>query len=381
MTTIYCRISSAGQEQGTSIDSQQEACQRLARTNGIASVNIVHETHSAYNSVPPLLEVLLRKKNHRYIFYAVDRFSRNVKLGIENATLLVKNKCTLIFAREKLTVTSTEGPQWNKLVGHLRQSEAESQAISMRVKGAITYLKGKGYHASSHVPFGFEARPDPIKPQRKRLHEEPSEQAILDFIRMCRTEEAKVSEINRLLRIISPAFSRDPIIVEHPDHITKDGYYKPLKTLVSIFTYKDIAHFLNEYGANHRGKEWTALNVSSVLRRADKDQPNVESITESFSFASMDDAESEEEPPKKKVQKKMPPKIPPKKKVPPRRKAQQMEDSDEEEVKVDKSGNKVYPGVTMKDVEESSDEPELDTEDEDEIVRQIPQKRAKPKRK
>ena len=376
MTTIYCRISSAGQEQGTSIDSQQEACQKLARANGIAAVSIIHETHSAYNSVPPLLEVLLRKKNHRYIFYAVDRFSRNVKLGIENATLLLKNKCTLIFDREELTVTSSEGTQWDKLVEHLEQAEAESRAISMRVKGAITYLKGKGYHASGHVPFGFETRPDPIKPQRKRLHEELSEQAILAFIRMCRTEKAKVAEINRLLRIISPRFSENPIIVEHPDHVTKDGYYKPLKTLVSVFTYKDIAYFLNEYGANHRGKAWTAQSVSSVLRH--KDQPDVEGITESFSFASMDDAESEEEPPKKKVQKKMPPKMPQKKKVPPR-KAQQMEDSDEEEVKVDKSGNKVYPGVTMKDVEESSDEPELDTEDE--IVRRIPQKRAKPKRK
>lgn len=271
-TTIYCRISSQSQAQGVSLDAQMSFCENYLSGGSLSdgtmeSFATVQEIASAYSyKTPPLLNILVQKKNHRVVFYSVDRFSRNSVIGITNALTMLKNKTTLIFSQENLILfpkDSQEGSrtsqEWNRFIDLLSHAHAESRAISNRVKSSIRYLRENGFHISGSVPYGFEAVPDVSNPQRKRLHECKVETEILNFIQLCRRKNASVAEINEAISVCSPLARANPIVIEKNSRV--------LQTLENSIEYRDIAWFLNEYGLSYRGKEWTIYSVSSVYNR------------------------------------------------------------------------------------------------------------------
>lgn len=299
-TTVYCRISSIGQADGVSLDAQLDECKRALAGNKIVDPILVQEVCSAYESTPPMLEILTRKRNHRMVFYAVDRFSRNVLNGIENATKMLKQGCELIFIRDRLVVREASGTNWLKLVQLITQAEAEAKAISARVTGAIAYLKRNGYHHSGHVPFGFDAVQDVEKPNRKRLRANADEEHVMKFIVLCRTRGSKVTELNKALTAAAPAAARDPIVLEWTDK----GETKKMKELKYEMEYEDITYFLNEHGLTYRGKRWTKASVSAVyqrfLKRKREAGRDVDDLAEDmFSFglgdSDSDETESDEE--------------------------------------------------------------------------------------
>jgi DNA invertase Pin-like site-specific DNA recombinase len=285
-TTVYCRISSVGQLSGFSLDVQLDECKRALVANNISDAVVVQEVHSAYEEIPPLLQELIRKRKHRMVFYAVDRFSRNVIKGIESAQTLINNKCVLIFIRERLMVDSTNGKEWLKLVQLLTQAEAESKAISNRVKSVVAYLKRSGYHTSGRVPFGFSVSPDAIIPKRKRLHPNHQESDVMKFITLCRTKGATIDSINQALDRAVPGAIADPIVIEWKD---KDKTIK-LEALKYEMSYQDITYFLNEYGILYRGKRWTINLVQSVGRRSQKSaENNLLELDKEFSLFGFDE--------------------------------------------------------------------------------------------
>lgn len=269
-TTVYCRISSVSQLNGFSLAVQLDECKRALLANNISKADIVQEVNSAYEEIPPLLQKLIHKRAHRMVFYAVDRFSRNVNKGIESAQTLINNKCVLVFIRDQLIVESTNGEEWFKLVQLLTQAEAESKAISNRVKGVVAYLKRSGYHTSGRVPFGFSVSPDAIIPKCKRLHPNQQESDVMKFITLCRTKGASIESINQALDRAVPGAIADPIVIEWKD---KDKTIK-LEALKYEMSYQDITYFLNEYGILYRGKRWTINLVQSVYRRSQKSAEN-----------------------------------------------------------------------------------------------------------
>lgn len=279
-TIVYCRISSSGQTKGVSLDFQLDECKRALISNKISDFALVQEVNSAYEQIPPLLNTLLCKRSHRIVFYAVDRFSRNVAHGIESAKTLIKNKCVLVFIKDQLIVDTTEGAQWLKFVQLLTHSEAESRSISIRVKSAICYLKRKGYHVSGHVPYGFSTIPDSENPKRKCLSPDEKESDILNFISFCRTKGTSIEQLNRALEKISPNIS-DPIVLEW----TEDNKTEELKCIRYEISYEDIAYFLNAYEVSYRGKNWTSSLVRSVYSRSKKDPvEKLEKDLSSFEF-------------------------------------------------------------------------------------------------
>ena len=290
-TTIYCRISSLNQTQGVSLEAQLEECNQVLHFNKQTADSVVQEVCSAYESTPPLLAILTRKRNHRVVFHAVDRFSRNVLNGVENAKQMLKYHCELIFVRERLVVRKTEGAEWLRLMSLITQAEAESKAISLRVKSTISFLKKHGYQHSSHVPYGFSAMPDPAKPHLNRLHPNTTENAIVKFIVLCRTKGSSIGDINKALREFSPSAYKNPIVIEWTDK----GETTALSFLKYAMSYDDIAYFLNEYGMVYRGKKWDSSNVSSVYRRFFKRNDADEVNELSFDFSLSDDEDDDEE--------------------------------------------------------------------------------------
>lgn len=288
-TIIYCRISSIGQTEGVSLDAQLDQCKQLCVSNRIENTTHVQEVSSAYSSTPPILDTISKYRNTRVVFYAVDRFSRNVQNGINMAEAMLKNKCVLVFAREQLVVNSVDSLLWSTFVAAMRQAETESKAISQRVKGAITYLKRHGYHASGHIPYGYSVVPDADKPNRKRLVENPDEQKVLTFIRLCITRGSLVSEINDALKVINPR--ADSIVIEHRDE------FEPLKRLAEGMQMTDIAYFLEK--STYRGKPWTAARVSSAWKQATRQQTAaVDAVDDMFQFMNIEnkyDGESDRE--------------------------------------------------------------------------------------
>jgi DNA invertase Pin-like site-specific DNA recombinase len=322
-TTIYCRISSIGQAEGVSLDAQLDECKRALAANKVTDAVFVQEVCSAYENTPPLLGIVARKRNHRVVFYAVDRFARNVLNGVENARTMLKNKCELIFIRDRLVVRQAAGAEWLRLVQLITQSEAESKAISARVTGAIAYLKRNGYQYSGHVPFGFDSVQDEAKPNRKRLRVNKDEDHVLKFIVLCRTKGAKVSDVNKALVRIAPAAAQDPIVLEWSDK----GVTKKLKELKYEMSYEDIAFFLNDHGLEYRGKEWTVASVSAVHLRLKKrkrqDEMDVDDVAEQMAFGFNISDESDDETYEPSDDSSM--------------------DTDDSEVKVDQSGWQVPP--------------------------------------
>lgn len=285
-TTIYCRISSVGQVDGVSLDAQLDECKKACAANKLSLPTTVQEVCSAYESIPPLMKVMLNKRNHRFMFYAADRFSRNVALGLEMAKKIIKNGSIIVCLREKLVVDKMEGPAWLKFVQALTQAEGESKAISARVKGAIKYLKSNGYHCSGHVPYGYRVVPDEVNERRKRLVENPEEQKVLAYIQMATCSGTNVASINRALKAINSGAA--DVVVEHEDE------RRPLKKLKHALEYLDVAYFL-EGISTYRGKPWTPARISAVLasarKRAAVATADLDQLTEEFMFMSAQEEE------------------------------------------------------------------------------------------
>jgi DNA invertase Pin-like site-specific DNA recombinase len=258
MSLIYARVSSKQQKGGVSLSFQVQECKRAAT----GSYKIVTEVHSAFRVVPPKLKEVTKAQNTRVVFYAVDRFSRDEKLGTRLAEKMLEKGCTLVFTREKLVLGlgrrgAVSRKDWRTFLRYLREGEAESEKISLRVKGSIRYLKENGY-VSGPVPFGYTTKEVPDE-KRLKLVEDEIEMSVLDFISLCATKGSSVLEINQALCTFAPIATEDPLVVEYEE--------VPVTHLKYRFTYQEIAEFLNLYGSTCRGAKWTADKVESLFAK------------------------------------------------------------------------------------------------------------------
>src|SRR5688500_3448406 len=85
MTTkagIYCRVSSRQQQEGTSLDTQEERCRAYAREAGYTIIGIWTDIHTGAElyerrSLSDLRELVRTGQLDVIVAYAVDRFSRD----------------------------------------------------------------------------------------------------------------------------------------------------------------------------------------------------------------------------------------------------------------------------------------------------------------
>jgi site-specific DNA recombinase len=76
---IYCRVSSAGQEDGYSLDTQEEACRAWAGERGLAVASVEREVWSGADRQRPQLNAVIDRllPGDTLLCYALDRFSRS----------------------------------------------------------------------------------------------------------------------------------------------------------------------------------------------------------------------------------------------------------------------------------------------------------------
>src|SRR5215217_4404524 len=76
---IYCRVSSAGQEVGYSLDTQEAACRRWATERGLTVASVAREVWSGGDRHRPELDALLDRltPGDVVLAYALDRMSRS----------------------------------------------------------------------------------------------------------------------------------------------------------------------------------------------------------------------------------------------------------------------------------------------------------------
>src|SRR5688572_11056942 len=76
---IYCRVSSAGQKDGYSLDTQERACRDFAAQRGLAVASVAREVWSGGDRHRPELDAMLGRlgRGDTFIAYALDRLSRD----------------------------------------------------------------------------------------------------------------------------------------------------------------------------------------------------------------------------------------------------------------------------------------------------------------
>lgn len=76
---IYCRVSSTGQEDGYSLDTQEAACRKWADERGLPVASVAHEVMPGTIRQRPQLDAMIDRLYPGDVFlcYALDRFSRS----------------------------------------------------------------------------------------------------------------------------------------------------------------------------------------------------------------------------------------------------------------------------------------------------------------
>ncbi|CAH6420125.1 Resolvase, partial [uncultured virus] len=257
---IYCRVSSERQEQdGVSLDAQEQAARRLCQERGLKVVQVVREVASAMDmrrqhKLRALLPTGDAARADHLVVLAVSRLTRSVAGGLQFVQRLRHYEVQLLSVEEQVDITTASG-EYN-LTNLLNHAEYEGRLISQRVSAALRLLRERGVEFGP-PPFGKQAVRD--DQNIRRFQDEPAETPVLRFVQLARTAGASLAGLNgQLAQAVGDAFDTPIELDDGADALTQ-----PL-------SWKNIAALLNAYGIRKRDRDWTAERARSVLlsRRA-----------------------------------------------------------------------------------------------------------------
>ncbi|MBE9513396.1 MAG: recombinase family protein [Chloroflexi bacterium] len=163
-TAIYCRISTRDQKEGTSLDSQLDACKKLAQEKGYEVENeyTIQEVYSGLTLDRPDLAKLRgwldNKEVDAVIIYSSDRFSRD---GYDFLTLI--RDCQRANAELLCVTESIEGGQVGELLSYVRgwASKLEAEKIKERTSRGrrARIASGKLAGGKANYCFGYDYIP------------------------------------------------------------------------------------------------------------------------------------------------------------------------------------------------------------------------------
>ena len=130
--SIYCRVSTEGQEQdGTSLQTQLEACQKYCQARNYEVVSELSEAWSGLELIRPRLDdlrdLVRTDKLDVVVVYSLDRFSRDPVHGVILMQELEKHGVNLEAATE--TVDNSEA---GKLIFYIKGYAAKLDAERRR---------------------------------------------------------------------------------------------------------------------------------------------------------------------------------------------------------------------------------------------------------
>lgn len=129
LALVYCRVSTRGQEDGTSLQTQAEACIKRAESLGYTVGRITKEVYSGTELWDrPLLaqdrEDIKAGKFQAIICYAIDRLSRDIAHLAIICEECERVGCTMIFVTEDLD-TTPQGKLLRSIQSYLAEVEVE----------------------------------------------------------------------------------------------------------------------------------------------------------------------------------------------------------------------------------------------------------------
>lgn len=261
MTYVFCRVSSG---RGCSLDYQEAEIKKVTDDCKWNIKETIKYVGSAYNEIPkPLLE-LCKLKRKKFVFYCVDRFSRNYLAGFDLASKFLKNKNELYFIVEKLKVNKDSGDEWETFCKYLKYAEAESRKIAKRVDDSCKYLRSQGYFTGSVAPFGYKKIK--ISNGRAKLAVDTHSSKILQFIDECKSLGTSLKRLNKTLAECGGDTKSDPIILD-----------EKTKKLETDLRYENIAELLDDYEID--GGPWTKSKVSRIYKKY-----SVQNMTNEFNL-------------------------------------------------------------------------------------------------
>jgi len=146
---VYCRVSTPGQEDGTSLDTQEERCRAYAQERGLVVTGVYREVYTGAElfdrpQLSALREVVRRREVDVVIAYALDRLTRNqAHLGV-----IVSEADYAGVALEFVTERLEDTPE-----GRLLQSIRGYVAEIERLKIAERTQRGRRARAEAGMPL------------------------------------------------------------------------------------------------------------------------------------------------------------------------------------------------------------------------------------
>jgi DNA invertase Pin-like site-specific DNA recombinase len=264
---IYCRVSSNNQNiynKSTSLQAQEQICLKFAHENKICVKSIFKEVYSAFTKTSKILTDLIEQNNNtQIIFSSVDRYSRNLNVGLALANIAIKNNNKLIFIQEKLICEDKSGLL--KLKQYLANSESESNSISCRIKRTRTFLINNGMYTGGPIPYGYSI-------ENKKLIQDTHELNIINFIKYCMNDTITYEVINlKMKQLQSSTKLKEPPTKYIPINLYDND--KIIKTLDKNLSLLEISDILNSYNILKRGVLWCPRTIKTAIKTYD---PKVE---------------------------------------------------------------------------------------------------------
>jgi site-specific DNA recombinase len=196
-TIIYTRVSTASQTEGTSLESQEAACRKLAK-----DADVVHEVYSgAYLHDRPELSKIRDKIEagyyKRFVCHSIDRLSRNIGHLAILLDQFERYGVTLEFVTEKLDSTP-EGKLLHSVKGYA--AEVEREKIRERTMRGRRHAALNGTYSYRRKLFGYD-----VHGERRTVNE-----AEADIVRRLFHSVIGGTSLRRLSGILNKEGIRTP---------------------------------------------------------------------------------------------------------------------------------------------------------------------------
>lgn len=222
----YIRVSTNGQESGTSLENQRNQIQKYADLKGFNIIGTIEDTKSAKNLKRPGMQTVLKMATQKEIDHVIisklDRGFRSVSDALDTAKKLDKHGIGLHSVSEMIDTKSAMGKFFFVIMAGA--AELERNRLSERLTEAFAYKRSKGEKMGRWIRYGYD-----LKTDGKTLKKNPKEQRIIRKIISLRNISKKsLTDICRYLN--------------HKNVPTKTGKKWNLQQIRNILRYEEVNH-------------------------------------------------------------------------------------------------------------------------------------------
>lgn len=195
--TGYCRVSTLGQEEGVSLQMQEDRIRAFCIANDYELVGCFTETMSGGKATnrPQLQQALdsVCKTKGVLVVYSLSRLARSVRDTLVISERLEKAGANLASLNERIDTSSAIGKMVFRLLSTL--NEFERDQLAERTTAAMSHLRRQGKRISSRIPLGFDLAED-----GESLVENAAEQVTIRLIQQLHRQGLRMSAIANKLQ-------------------------------------------------------------------------------------------------------------------------------------------------------------------------------------